>query len=224
MTAEAPRRLIWDWTIRLFHWLIVLIIPLMWWTAEEGYMDWHRRLGMTMFTLILFRLIWGLIGTWTARFGPMIRRLGSLGDYIRDLRSGAHMPAFGHGPLGVLSVFALLLGISIQVSTGLFAVDVDGLESGPLAVLISFDLGRELAEIHELNFNILSGLILLHIAAILFYRFRLRDHLVKPMVTGKRAAADFGSQELPENRMRLVPLLIAVILTAASVYAVLEAG
>lgn len=224
MTADGPRRLIWDWTIRLFHWLIVLIIPLMWWTAEQGLMDWHRRLGMTMFSLMVFRLTWGLIGTWTARFVPMARQLSSLSRYIQRLRSGAHTPSYGHSPMGVLSVFALLLTIGIQVSTGLFSVDVDGLESGPLSILVSFDIGRTLADIHELNFNILVGLIVLHIAAIAFYRLVQRDRLITPMITGHRPADDFGTQNLPANRLRALPLLTAVALTAISVFAVLQAG
>ena len=164
---------------------------LMWWTAEEGYMDWHRRLGLTMLGLIVFRIVWGFIGSWTARFLPMVKRLKSLGKYVNDIRSGNHKPTYGHGALGVLSVFAMLALILLQVATGLFSVDVDGLESGPLAVLVSFDIGREFAEFHELNFDLLSIVIMIHIAAILLYRIKLRDKLIKPMITGTRDQDDF---------------------------------
>ena len=129
MAADPVRRLVWDWSIRLFHWLLVLIIPLMWWTAEEGLMDWHRRLGLTMVGLVVFRISWGLIGTRTARFGPMVRSLAAMGSYVSALRRREHKPTFGHNPIGVLSVFAMLGTLLIQVSTGLFAVDVDGLET-----------------------------------------------------------------------------------------------
>lgn len=220
MTADKAQAIIWDWTIRLFHWLIVLLIPLLWWTAEEGMMDWHRRLGLTMFTLILFRLIWGIVGTWTARFVPMVRRLGSLPGYIRDLLARRHKPSFGHSPIGTLSVFALLGGLSVQVGTGLFSVDVDGLESGPLAILISFSTGRDLADIHELNFDILIILVALHILAIAFYQFVLKANLVRPMVTGRRS----DIEPLSEIKVRPMPLLSAVALTAVCVYAVINAG
>lgn len=183
-------------------------------------MDWHRRLGLTMFALILFRLIWGVIGTWTARFLPMIRRLGSLPGYIRNLLAGKHRPSFGHSPIGTLSVFALLGALSIQVGTGLFTVDVDGLESGPLAILISFKTGRDVADIHELNFDVLTILIALHIAAIAFYQFVLKANLVRPMVTGRRSDVGVSS----DINVRPIPLLSSLILTAICLYAVINVG
>ncbi len=225
MAAGTTRIVIWDWAVRLVHWLAVLLVPALWWTAEQGWMDWHQRLGLTLFCLIVFRLFWGFFGSWTARFLPMIRRLGALPAYVRSAFAGRDHATFGHNPLGVLSVAALLLALCAQLGTGLFSVDVDGLESGPLAILVSFDLGRQIAELHELNFNIVVALVGLHIAAIAFYQFRLRDNLVGPMVTGRRAREDFASDDpLPEVRARPVALIASGLLTAACLYAVLNAG
>ena len=220
MTDHKAQIIIWDWTIRLFHWLIVLLVPLMWWTGEEGMMDWHRRLGLTLFALVLFRLIWGIIGSWTARFVPMIKRLGAVPGYVRDLFAGRHSPSFGHSPIGSLSVFALLAALSIQVGTGLFSVDVDGLESGPLAILVSFKTGRDIADIHELNFDILVILIALHIAAIAVYQFVLKANLVRPMVTGRRSDVRASS----DVSVRAIPLLFSISLTAICLYAVINVG
>lgn len=219
-TAGPAQTIIWDWTIRLFHWLIVLLIPLLWWTAEEGMMDWHRRLGLTMFAVIMFRLVWGIAGTWTARFMPMIRRLRHLPGYIQDLLARTHTPSFGHSPIGTLSVFVLLASLCVQVGTGLFSVDVDGLESGPLAILISFKTGRELADIHELNFNILVTFIALHIAAIAVYRLVFKDNLVRPMVTGGRSDVE----PLAEIKVRPVALLASITVVGICLYAVINAG
>lgn len=224
MTIEPARILVWDAAIRLVHWLMVVLVPLLWWTAEEGYMDWHKSLGLTMFGLILFRLIWGLIGTWTARFVPMVRRVGSLRSYVGTLRSREYGATFGHSPLAVLSVFALLLVLATQITTGLFSVDVDGLESGPLAVLVSFDTGRQFAEVHEFNFNLLAALIGLHITAIAIYRFVLKEKLVKPMITGRRSRADFSNGQLPDNRLRPLPLIAAAGLSLVCVIAVSNFG
>ncbi len=224
MPSDSPRILVWDFAIRLVHWLMVLLIPLLWWTAEEGYMDWHRRLGLTMFGLVLFRLIWGLIGTWTARFLPMVQRIGSLKTYVGKLRNREYGPTFGHSPLAVLSVFALLLALATQVTTGLFSVDVDGLESGPLAVLVSFDTGRQFAEIHEFNFNLLAALIGLHIVAIAVYHFVVKERLVRPMITGRRPRADFSSEKLPENRLRLMPMMVAIALSLSCIVAIVGFG
>lgn len=224
MTIEPARILVWDAAIRLVHWLMVVLVPLLWWTAEEGYMDWHKSLGLTMFGLILFRLIWGLIGTWTARFVPMVRRVGSLRSYVGTLRSREYGATFGHSPLAVLSVFALLLVLATQITTGLFSVDVDGLESGPLAVLVSFDTGRQFAEVHEFNFNLLAALIGLHITAIAIYRFVLKEKLVRPMITGRRSRADFSNGQLPDNRLRPLPLIAAAALSLVCVIAVSNFG
>ena len=224
MSAHSERILVWDWAIRLVHWLMVVLVPLLWWTAEEGYMDWHKRLGLTMFGLVLFRLIWGLIGTWTARFVPMVRRIGSLKSYVGKLRIRQLDASFGHGPLAVISVFALLLALATQISTGLFSVDVDGLESGPLAVLVSFETGRQVAEIHEFNFNVLVALISLHIAAIAVYHFVLKEKLIQPMISGHRSRSDFSEAALPENRLRAIPMVAAVLLSVGCVAAVASFG
>lgn len=224
MTVDPVRILIWDWAIRLVHWLMVALVPLLWWTAEEGYMDWHKSFGLTMFGLVLFRLIWGLIGTWTARFVPMVRRIGSMKCYIGKLRNREYDATFGHNPLAVLSVFALLLALATQVATGLFSVDVDGLESGPLAVLISFETGRQFAEVHEFNFNLLAALIWLHIAAIAIYHFVLKEKLIGPMVTGRRSRADFSAAQLPENRLHLLPMIAAAILSLVCIAGVASFG
>lgn len=187
-------------------------------------MDWHRRFGLTMLGLVIFRLIWGFAGSWTARFMPMLRRITSVPAYLRELRAGTHKPVFGHNPMGVLSVFALLLMLSIQVGTGLFTVDVDGLESGPLSVLVTFDTGRELADIHELNFDLLSIFISLHIVAILTYRFWLKDHLVAPMIGGSRPRSDFAADTVHPVRSSPVMLTLAVLIALAGVYAALNAA
>ena len=92
MSEGQPRTIVWDWAIRLFHWLIVLLIPVMWWTAEEGMMDWHRRVGLTLVGILTFRIVWGFIGSWTARFVPMVKRIGSLPGYVRDLNEQGPPP------------------------------------------------------------------------------------------------------------------------------------
>lgn len=224
MAMNAPRIMVWDWAVRLVHWLMVILVPLLWWTAEEGHMDWHKSLGLTMLGIVLFRLIWGLIGTTTARFVPMVERIKSLQSYVGHLRSGRYIASFGHSPLAVFGVFALLLALTTQIGTGLFSVDVDGLESGPLAVLVSFDVGRQLAEVHEFNFNLLAALIGLHLTAIAIYHFALNANLVGPMVHGHRPSSDFPDRKLPDIRIRLFRLVAAIVLSLACVIAISEFG
>jgi cytochrome b len=179
MNNAAPVR-VWDLPTRLFHWSIVLSIGMSWWSAENHEMGWHLTFGLIALGLVLFRLIWGLIGGSTARFSSFLRSPGSIVSYL-----GSNSPRrAGHNPLGGYSVIFMLLVLVLQVATGLFAVDVDGIESGYLSHLVSFDQGRLAASIHETSFNVLLALIGLHILAILFYLVFRRRNLVVPMVTG----------------------------------------
>jgi len=111
-------------------------------------------------------------------------------------------PSVGHNPLGGWNVVALLLLLlSLQVGLGLFAVDVDGVASGPLSRWVSFDAGRRAAGLHHVIFNALLVLIGLHLAALVYYRVHKRDSLVRTMVTGVRS-----SSSSPAPEMRFVSL------------------
>ena len=223
--AGSQRILVWDGALRVFHWSLVLLVAAMWWTAENGVMDWHRRMGMILVGLLTFRFVWGLVGSQTARFGSWRIGPSALLGYFKALRSGVHKPSFGHNPAGTLSVIATLVALCVQVGTGLFAVDVDGLESGPLARLVSFEAGRQAAEIHEISFNILLALIGLHLAAIVTYLFFFKDNLVRPMVTGRRDSADFSAGDtLSDSKLSWVRLAIALAAGFAAMWAVLNIG
>ena len=201
MDSPATTRIrIWDGPVRVFHWSIVLILPALWWTAEHDQMEWHKRLGYVALGLIVFRLLWGVFGSSTARFSSFVRGPAKVWRYARSLTTRELGEAtIGHNPMGGLSVVALLLLLTGEVVLGLFCVDVDGLESGPLADRISFDGGRIAAHWHALLFNGLLGLIGLHLLAIAFYFVARRENLVGPMITGARrlrmpaASAAFAS-------------------------------
>lgn len=222
MMSGNKRVLVWDWTVRAFHWLTVLLVALLWWSAEEGMMDWHKRFGLCLLGLLVFRIVWGLIGSQTARFANMPFGPRHLGGYLSKVRRGDHRASFGHNPAGVLSVAVILIALATQVTTGLFSVDVDGLESGPLATLVSFETGRQFAEIHEMGFNILLALIGLHVIAIMTYLIVFRDNLVRPMLTGRRARADFETGDLIDNKAKWFPVILAVMIAAGFVFAVLQ--
>jgi len=183
---------VWDVPTRLFHWGTVFFFVLSWRSAESGAMDWHYLSGLITLALILFRLIWGVIGSSTARFAYFVRSPQATLAYLRN---PADAPAkAGHNPLGGYSVSAMLLALSVQVGTGLLAVDIDGLESGPLSYLVSFEQGRAAAEVHEVSFNLLLALIAVHVLAIAYYRIRRSRKLVLPMITGRDPQLAAGSQ------------------------------
>ncbi len=183
--ATPARIRIWDAPVRLFHWTIVVLVGVLWWSGEERLFDWHRLAGYTLLALVLFRVIWGLVGSQTARFSSFVRGPGTVAAYVRGsmFRRGA-APHAGHNPLGGWSVIVLLALLALQVGLGLFAVDVDGMESGPFSYLVEFDTGRFAAETHELVFNLLLAVIALHVMAMVFYRVVRGENLVAAMITG----------------------------------------
>jgi len=201
---------VWDLPTRAFHWLIVLLMPALWWTGEEHLYDWHLLLGEIALGLLLFRLIWGVIGSSTARFSSFVKGPGAILAYLRGQRPAG----VGHNPLGALSVLALLVLVAVVIGLGLFATDEDGLAPGPLSRFVSFDSARILAERHEQLFWILVGFIGLHVAAILFYLLVRRDNLVSPMVSGSRAGAEGEAGMAPAPAWRfLVAAAAAAFLT-----------
>lgn len=177
---------LWDLPVRLVHWAFALLLPALWWTGENGQLELHRKAGYAMLALVVFRVVWGFVGSATARFAGFVKGPGTIAAY---LRGALNRPILGHNPVGALSVILLLGLLGAQITAGLFAQDVDGLESGPLTYLVSYDTADAARGIHHLLFNVIFGVVALHVAAIAYYLFAKRDNLVGPMVTGRKQVA-----------------------------------
>lgn len=174
---------VWDPLLRITHWSFPLLIPAMWWTAENSMWALHKRLGLVLLGLLLFRVLWGFLGPETARFGQFVKAPGAVLAYLRGDKSAA--PAIGHSPLGGWSTIVLIGAMLLQVSLGLFAGDpYDGM-TGPLNPLVGVMTADTITELHETFFWVIAGLIGLHLAAITFYAVR-GDDLLSPMVGGDR--------------------------------------
>lgn len=213
-TAGEVEIRLWDRPVRLIHWSFVLLIPALWASAEFGQMQIHRLLGYGALFLLLFRLYWGVVGSATARFSSFVRGPATI---LRYVRTG--VAAVGHNPLGAISVIALLGVLGLQIGLGLIAQDTDGEFAGPLARLVSYETSRAAGDWHEVVFNVVLALIVLHIAAILFYLLVKRDNLVRAMLTGRRPmpAATMQPAIAPASRAIIgVVLSAAVTLWAAS--------
>ncbi len=205
----APSVVVWDLPVRLVHWLIVICVGVSWWAAEQRLMEVHLYSGYALLGCIVFRLYWGFAGSSTARFSEFVRGPRAIAAYLRE----PPLPAPpGHNPLGALSVVALLALLVLQVGLGLFVTDVDGLESGPLSYLVSFETSRTLADAHEIVFNILLGFIALHVAAVVFYLLVKRTNLIGPMLTGRRAAANVANDARLVSLWRAIPGLMLAAL------------
>ena len=207
--AAAPEAVaVWDLPTRLFHWVRVALIGFSWWTGEQGPEDLHMYSGYAVLTLLLFRLLWGFFGSSTARFSSFVRGPRAVADYLGRMRT---WPDVGHTPVGALSVIALLAILFVQVGTGLFQTDDDGLVEGPLAPLVSYETAELAHDLHETTFNLLLVLIGLHVAAIIFYRFALGKKLLGPMITG-RAKLDTGAEAMRPGKGWVAVLCLIVAL------------
>ncbi len=201
---------VWDLPTRLFHWTLVALLGLSWWSAEEDELELHLYSGYAILTLLLFRILWGLFGSSTARFRNFLRGPAAVLAYLRDTRG---WKAIGHTPIGALSVVALLGLIALQVGTGLFNSDDDGLNEGPLAPLVSYDIAESAHDVHEMVFNVLLVFVALHVAAILFYRLFLGKKLLGPMISGKAALDPDVEPMRPARRWVAIVCLLAALAT-----------
>lgn len=172
---------VWDPLLRLTHWSFPLLVPALWWTAENSKWGLHRRLGLVLLGLLLFRLVWGFVGPETARFARFVKGPSEVLAYLRG--QAAH--TIGHSPIGGWSTIALIGAMLVQVSLGLFAGDpYDGM-TGPLNPLVGVALADTITEVHETFFWVIAAMVGLHLAAIIFYAVK-GDDLLSPMVGGDR--------------------------------------
>ncbi|MBE0509880.1 MAG: cytochrome b/b6 domain-containing protein [Chromatiales bacterium] len=182
----------WDIPTRIFHWAVVILVAGGWLSHKYGdfTLIWHKWNGYALLTLLLFRLMWGVVGSSTARFTQFPISPRSIFGY---LRSGMHQKFLGHNPLGSLSVLALLLAMFVQAFSGLFATD-DIIVNGPLRWLVARETASFLDSIHRQAYDILLMLVGLHLAAIFYYRFVRKDNLITPMITGYKCP-----EQVPEG-------------------------
>jgi cytochrome b len=177
---------VWDLPTRLFHWLLASAVIGLVVTAQVGgtAMDWHFRLGYTVLSLLLFRIIWGMVGGHWSRFSSFAYSPGTLWRYINGRGRPEHN--VGHNPLGALSVFGILFFLFLQVAAGLFSDDEIS-AYGPLGKFVSSET-VSLATFFHTNVGkfVLLALIVLHVLAIAYYQLKKKTNLIRPMVLGDK--------------------------------------
>lgn len=202
---------LWDLPVRLVHWSLAAALPALWWTWHSGRTQLHEKLGYVTLGILLFRILWGVFGSSTARFANFVKGPRAIADHLR----GRSPPAVGHNPLGALSVLALLSLMIIEVGLGLFAQDVDGIEAGSLSRFVSYDMAERARGWHAMLFNIILAAVAIHVAAIIFYLLVKRDDLVGPMVTGRKR---FREEVIEPKRAPGWRALVAALVAGAAAW------
>ncbi len=207
---------VWDLPVRLFHWLLVLLLVVSFTTGKLGgnWLEWHFRSGYCILALVLFRIVWGLVGSQTARFSAFIKGPRGTLTYARSLLTGNSDFHAGHNPMGGLMIIVMLALLLLQATTGLFTDDAIATR-GPLADKASDTVVDWLTTIHRININVLLACVGVHIAAALFYLLVKKDNLIKPMITGVKAVPE-DQPALAFGKVGIALIVLAV--AAAFVY------
>jgi len=215
--SDAPSRLtsvrVWDLPTRTFHWLLALTTVGSVASAKIGgnAMVWHFRFGYMVFTLVAFRVAWGLVGGRWSRFSSFLYAPGTVLRYLRGQSRADEHHDVGHNPLGSFSVFALLGVLALQVASGLVADD-DIANVGPLNRFVSGALAGRATHWHkDYGQWILLALVALHVAAILYYLLGKRRNLVRPMLVGDKALPAGTPAAADGATNRLLALLLAAL-------------
>ncbi|WP_088278886.1 cytochrome b/b6 domain-containing protein [Ideonella sp. A 288] len=210
---------VWDLPTRLFHWTLAAAVVGLVITGNVGgnALVWHMRLGLLVGALLLFRIVWGLVGGRWSRFASFIYAPGTVLRYLKgEHRPGDHFEV-GHNPLGSFSVFGLIGMLAVQVATGLVADD-EIATTGPLNRFVETDLGLAATGWHKAYGQwILLALVALHVAAILFYRWR-GTNLVVPMVSGDKALPPGVPASTDTAGTRLLALGVVAACTGLAVW------
>jgi cytochrome b len=209
---------VWDLPTRLFHGLLALAVIGAIVTAKIGgnAMVWHFRLGLTVLALLAFRLVWGFVGGRWSRFVSFAYGPAAVWRYLKGRAAPGERFDVGHSPLGALSVFALLLALSVQVASGLVADD-EIASVGPLNRLVATETGLWWTWFHkEVGEKVVIVLVALHLGAIAFYRWVRRRDLVGPMVRGDRMlpAGTPASDDGTVRRLMALVLIVACVALA----------
>ena len=212
---------VWDAPTRLFHWALTVCVVAAVITAQVGgaAMDWHFRLGYAILTLLMFRLIWGLVGGHWSRFRTFIYRPGQVLAHLKGQTDPQQ--TVGHNPVGALSVFALMGFLALQLVSGLFSDDEIS-ATGPLASLASSTWVANATYYHaEVGKLILIALVTLHVLAIALYFLKKRENLVRPMVTGDKTL-EFAAPVSEDNAQSRIKAALITTACALLVWALVR--
>lgn len=204
---------VWDLPTRVFHWSLLACLIGLVSTAQIGgnAMEWHFRLGYAVLSLLMFRIIWGLVGGQWSRFSAFTYSPATVMRYLQGQGQPEH--AVGHNPLGAMSVFALLGFLLLQVVSGLISDDTIA-ASGPFAKWVSDTMVRNATFYHkDVGALILFSLVALHLGAVLYYRLQKGLNLVRPMIRGDKEVTHptLSSKDNGPTRALALGLFLACI-------------
>lgn len=211
MEQNLVRVKVWDIPTRIFHWAMLGLLGGLWWTADAGEMEWHQILAYGLMVLIGVRLIWGIIGSDTARFSHFVHSPKTVIAYLEKTRCEGISASVGHNPVGGYMVITLITLICIQLITGLFATD-EIFTEGPLYSMVSSDTASWLTWLHKKNFDLILVLAAVHVFAVVIHMLK-GDKILGAMFSGYKKLPASKLDRDSNNELTFVSILRAVVIT-----------
>ncbi|MCH8552440.1 MAG: cytochrome b/b6 domain-containing protein [Natronospirillum sp.] len=208
-TTDKSKVAVWDLPTRLFHWLLVIGLVGSFVTISQGWMQAHFYFGYLLTGLILFRVLWGLVGTTYARFTGFNLSVAGFFRQLRDMATGSAAPVAGHNPAGAVMVLILLLVIGLQAVSGLFYTD-DVFWFGPFFFDGPNWAVNMAAWLHPRLPMLIMLLVSAHLLALIYHRFRLGERLVGAMIHGRKSDLPAANSRSPVQPVALMFSLLAV--------------
>lgn len=216
MEVKKTTVLIWDLPVRIFHWTLVLLLACLWYTSDQdhGLIELHIKLGYCALSLVLFRIIWGLVGTYHAKFSNFIPSYLSIKQYLLN-NPQLNKAYIGHNPSGSLMVIVILLLLLFQAISGLFISD-DIFSSGPYFQSVDKSLQKFFSLIHHNAFDLLLVCSFFHVGAVIFYQRCKKQQLISAMVHGKKEIdVTYQGQEqgISHSKLWLAAVILLVVVS-----------
>jgi cytochrome b len=221
---------VWDLPVRLFHWVLVILLATSYFSGRAGgdWMQLHFWSGYAILTLLLFRIVWGFIGSTTARFSDFVKGPSAALRHVAELVGVDRPREAGHNPLGGAMVVVLIFAVLAQVVAGLFSADTDtGVVTGPLSKFIADKWIERATAFHTYWVNVLLILIGVHVLAALVYLVWKRQNLIGAMISGHKPMDDVvhPGQAAPRLQFASGKLAISLLIAcAAIVYFIVRLG
>lgn len=223
-TSVPSKVLAWDGPTRLFKWALVVTVASAWISDKVGggNVTWHVWNGQIVLVLVVFRLLWGLVGGETARFSSFLRWPGETIRYALALLRGREGHYLGHNPLGGWMTMVLIGLPAVMGLSGLFNADSDRLIiEGPLSARISDATLHLVHQIHHKAFDLLLIAIVLHLAAVAYHSIVKKERLAPAMITGRKPARDYvdmASATPGSIAMAIGCLMVAIVVVFGGVW------
>ena len=229
MTKSEVRA--WDLPTRVFHWSLVALIFGAWASFEyaekfgDSSLKWHRYNGYAILCLIVWRVLWGFVGSSTSRWSSFVRWPWTAASYLLDLARSRNRHFLGHNPMGTYMILALLSVVAVQATLGLLTVEHNDTAWGPLYKLVPEAKAATVNFIHTRMFNyVILPLIALHVTVNVLYGILKKDPLVRAMVTGKKPAAAYeDSREAVLVERPVLRALLCLAIACAIIFGAISA-